>query len=288
MKLLHSITLLFVAGVLFSSCDIINPTELTPTYVQIDSFNFQDKDPEATGSISNEITAVWVYLDGNPLGVFDVPSTFPVLISKDSKLTVGPGVVYSGLKNYQALYPFYAFDTMTLKVNPGEVTNFKPKTNYVDGLNFPFKEDFEVGNKFVRLVPDYEQDTSLARTSDVDKVFEGGGSGYIYLDGAHPSCQMINNTAFKIPIGTTYLELDFKCSVPFEIGLFANRANGSQDYRYFQGFNPKNEWTKIYVALESYTNAFQGKEYLLMLKAVLPEGQANGYVLMDNLKIVTY
>ncbi|MEZ5018218.1 MAG: hypothetical protein R2800_14260 [Flavipsychrobacter sp.] len=288
MRIIYSIILLFVVGAFGSGCDIINPAEKTPTYVRIDSFAFEDANPSKTGSISNDISAVWVYLDSKPIGVFDVPSTFPVLLDRDSRLSIAPGVTYSGLKNYKALYPFYAFDTMTLKVDPGNVVTFNAKTKYVDGLNFIFKEDFEVGNKFDRLVPEEPLDTAMVRTADKDKVYEGGGSGYIYLDKAHTSSQMFNNTDIKIPIGESYLELDFKSSVQFEIGLYATLKSGSAAFQYFQGVYPNSNWTKLYVPLEAYTNTFQGVSYRLLIKATLPDGQKDGYVLLDNLKIVTY
>ncbi len=288
MKIIYHITVLLLLASAFSGCDVINPAEKVPTYVRIDSFKFEQTNPSKTGSISNDITAVWVYLNSKPIGVFDMPAQFPVLLDNDSRLSIAPGVTYSGLKNYQALYPFYTFDTMTLKPDPGNVVVFDANTRYSSGLNFPFKEDFEVGNKFDRAAPDEATDTSMVRTGDADKVFEGGGSGYIYLDQNHPSSQMVNNTSFAIPIGESYIELDYRCNVTFEIGLFAERSDGSVDYQYFQGVYPSSSWSKLYVPLETYTNTLQGRLYRVLIGTKLEDGQSNGYVLLDNIKVVTY
>ena len=122
-----------------------------------------------------------------------------------------------------------------------------------------------------------------------DKVFEGGGSGQIYLDENHLASECISNKVFDIPAGESFLELNYKCSVPFVVGLYNTLNNNVDVFEYLQtGVKPSDTWKKIYLELGSYTSKYPGKNYKLLIQAVLPEGQANGYVLLDNVKVVTF
>lgn len=272
----------------FSSCDIINPSEPTPTFVRIDSFSFSNPDPNRTGSGSHKITAVWVYQDNDALGVFDLPCTFPVLMDKKSVLSIAPGITYGGLKDYQAMYPFYAFDSMTVEPAPGETVVFNANTRYYDGVSFPYKEDFEIGNGFERADKNVVEDTSLVRTADADKVFEGGGSGYIYMDANHPSTEVVNTNAFNLGNGNAFIELNYKCSVGFLVGLRGTLQDDVTVYKYFHGVNANGNWNKMYIDIEPYIGELKALEYQVLIQSALPSGQSDGYILLDNIKVVTF
>lgn len=272
----------------FSSCDIINPSEPTPTFVHIDSFSFSNPDPNTTGSGSHKITAVWVYLNNKALGVFDLPCTFPVLMDKKSFLSIAPGVTYGGLKDFQALYPFYMFDSMTIEPAPGETIDLKAKTKYYNGLSFPYIENFDIGNGFERADKNAVEDTSLVRTSATDKVFEGDGSGYIYMDGVHPKTEIVNTTSFPIKTGNAFIELNYKCSVGFLVGLRGTLQDDVTVYKYFHGVNANGNWNKLYIDIEPYMGELQALKYQVLIRAELPEGQSDGYILLDNIKVVTF
>ena len=44
----------------------------------------------------------------------------------------------------------------------------------------------------------------------------------------------------------------------------------------------------MYVELGTYTGKYPGKDYKVLIKTSLPDGMSSGYVLIDNIKIVTY
>lgn len=283
--------LLFFVPVLLSvfGCNVINPAEPVPTYVKIDSVILDITDPSQQGSASHNITSVWIYYNNSPVGIFDLPCHVPVITEGETgKLSVIPGITLNGLVDLQPQYSFFTFDTLTLVSNPGNTVNFTPVTSYTAAADFPYKEDFEVGNSFLPFTPELTDDTSIRRTGDKSLVFEGGGSGYIELNSTYPYSESISNTGFPIAPGEAYLEINYKCSVPISVGLYNTLNSGLDIYEYFWTIKSTDTWKKMYVDLATYSGKYPGKDYKLMIKADLPEGQATGYVLIDNIKIVTY
>lgn len=281
----------YVAAILlccvWQSCNIINPAEKVPTYIRIDSITVKTDDYSRTGSPASKITSAWVYVDNSLVGVFDIPSTVPILIDKSAKVALAPGVDYSGFKNYVSTYPFYTFDTFYVSPSQGKAVQHSGAVKYSDASQFRWFGDFETGNKFQNVNADKDEDTSIVRVTESSKVFEGGASGYIYMDATHPSSENINTDDIKIPGGEAYLELNYKCNTPFVIGM-QTTTGGQVVYEYFTGIKANETWNKVYVGLSTFTGKYKGSAYHIMIKSVLEEGQSNGYVLLDNMKVVTY
>jgi hypothetical protein len=275
--------------ILLSACNIINPTENVPTYVKIDSVILDIDNPTLQGSAAHGITSIWIYYNNSPVGIFDIPCNVPVITEGErGTLSVAPGITLNGLVDLQPQYPFYSFDTITLNSIPGGTVNYTPTTSYTKAAKFPYKEDFEVSNSFVALTPELDNDTSISNTRDKALVFEGGGSGYIQLNTSYSFSESINTTGFPIPRGEAYLEINYKCSVPFEVGLYNTLNTGVDVYEYIMGIKASDTWKKMYVELGTYTGKYPGKDYKVLIKTSLPDGMSSGYVLIDNIKIVTY
>lgn len=278
----------WVCGV---GCNMINPAEKVPTYVSIDSFQFSNPNPSATGSASHNITSAWVYYKNSLVGVFDLPAKVPVITDGQGQILVVPGITFSGLKNYQQQYPFYTSDTITITPAEGKVLPLSPKTQYRNSAIVKWMENFDLSNPFIPVDEDNPYDTTIKKIDksvDPDKIFEGSGSGYIYLTKDKPSSESINNTGFPITKGEAYLELNCKSSVDFQVGLQTNAANGDIVYDYVLTIKATDTWKKLYVGLHAFVGQYNGKAYRVMVKAVLPDDQQNGYVLLDNLKVVSF
>lgn len=280
-QLLNKITLslsLLLSVVVWTGCEIVNPDETTPAFVHIDSFQFQGN--PALGTSSQKITSVWAYLNNVPLGAYELPATIPVVTSSAGKLTLLPSITYSGLQEFETMYPFFVSDTATIQ--PGARVTLTPKTSYFgDSLLNYWIADFDVANKFIRL----EGDTDIARVTDPSMVFEGAGSGYIHLKSPQTTTTVIANEAFTAR-GDAYLELNYKCSVPFVVGIATFDKDNQDVVKYLFGFNPRDTWNKVYVGLSSITDAYPNKPYFVFIKADL-EGKSEGYVLLDNIKSIS-
>lgn len=286
MRILTSVAAV-LACCLWQSCDIINPAEIVPTYVQIDSFVVTTDNPTTTGTVNHKITTAWVYFNSTPLGVYNIPGRIPIPADQAGSVQIGAGITFNGLGDYQIMYPFFTFDTFYLQPQPGKIINHIPKIQYSDASVFQWKEDFETGNTFIKANADNTQDTSIVRTSDKSMVFEGGGSGYIYMDSNHPTSICINNTNFPCKSGDAYLEFNYKCSVPFELHLQTTK-NGSIVLEPLAGVKANDKWNKFYVSLQKVVGTYNTNAYRVVVKTSLPDGQSNGYVLLDNFKVVSY
>ncbi len=278
---------LSVAGILGAGCNIINPAEKVPTYVHVDSFDFAINNAAKEGSARQQINCAWVYFDNQAIGVFDLPANIPILADGPGQVELIPGVTISGIKDYNTQYAFFKPATVDITNNPGGVINYTPKTSYLTDAVFQWKEDFETGNTFIPVNSELTTDSTVTRVTDNDKVYEGAASGYIYMDGTHYESENITNSSFPISQGRSFLEINYKCNTSFQVGL-QTTVGGAIQYEYIIGLKARDTWNKVYVDLSQFTSVYQGSSFRLMIKSGLDEGLSNGYVLIDNLKIISF
>lgn len=281
---------IFIALFFVSACNIINPKEQTPTYLHLEPFTFYNPDSNITGSSTFSAPVAYVYANDLPVGLFDLPCTAPILINKNAAIRIIPGVYNQGLKSYVFQYPFYRSDTTTLAFAPGKTQNYTPQTRYSTDLtstSFRFKVNFEEGLQFDFL----SGDTAITIENDPTKVLSGKHSGAIYLRTPQKYSENISINYFELPTTQCYLEIDYKSSLPFQIGLQGEDNSGNVLKEYLAGFYPKNEWGKIYLELGTFTttNSRFSKFYITIRSSLEDfEGKyTDGYVLIDNIKVIS-
>ena len=96
----------FFATLLFSSCELYNPSEPIPAYIHIEKFNLTT-DYATQGSNSHKITDAWVYVDDQLIGCFELPATFPVITEGTHKVKIVAGIKVNGIASNRGQYPFY-------------------------------------------------------------------------------------------------------------------------------------------------------------------------------------
>ena len=180
MRIIYFFHIIFLLFFSLESCDIINPDETIPATITIDSF-IVSSDILTQGSNSSKITDVWINIDGNLQGIYELPATFPVLETGDRALIIRAGIKNNGIAASREIYEFYNWEEMDITLTSGENKHITPQISYKDNLNFMLIEDFEdPGLKFVTTE---KSDTDLIH-SNID-VFEGYRSGMIVLDSNH-------------------------------------------------------------------------------------------------------
>jgi hypothetical protein len=277
MKQIRLFLLLTTIIIATQSCNIVNPAEPVPTYVHIDSFSFQQT--PNTGSTSHKITSVWVYFDNKTIGAFNLPCNIPIITSEPGLIMVRPGVTVDGVSDLQTPYFQYQNDTLTISPNPGKTINFYPKTHYnLDRLYGFINQDFESGNPFQKI----GGDTNLIATADTQFIFEGNYAGLITLDTQKYSVNLFQ-TSFTVK-GNPFIEIDYKNTAPFMIGLQTTNNSGQAIIQYIAGFNSKAFWNKAYISLVDFTNQYQNKEFRLVVYAYNASNNPT-YVALDNIKI---
>jgi len=275
----RNLLLLFLASVLVLGCNIVNPKEQIPTYLKIDSVAFTDG--------SHDITSAWVYYNNAPVGVFRLPATIPVLADKAGTITVGPGITYDGFQDQQSLYPFYVFDTFAITPDPGHVISHTPVSKYTAVTNFPWKENFESGADF-QAYDTSVSNNAISLITDPGMVYEGYGAGYIHVVSGDSVSESVSSRSIDIPQGQSFLEFDYKSTNSFIIGLAAYYGSGTPVLNYQIGLRTRNNWTKCYLGLEPVVSQYPGAVFYVIVKSTLDSGSHDGYVLLDNMKIVSY
>jgi hypothetical protein len=267
-----------------AGCEVINPREEIPTYIHIDSFRFVPRG-DTFGTSSHRISSVWVYLDNQPVGAFEMPVNVPLLLNGPGVVTIAPGIDYNGMKSFQYPYPFYSFDSLQLQPQPGKVVPFDAKTQYVNATRVVYNSNFDLGNPFTK----FNGDTTIMKTSTPEYVFEGGGAGFIYIDGPRKTSENISLDPFTASGGEqTFVEINYKGTLAFQVGVAAFFNNGDVKQEYIGGVYPRSEWNKIYLSLREFVTANQGGQFYLIIRAGTDDGESSGWVAIDNIKIVTF
>lgn len=266
-------------------CNVINPAEKQPTYIAIDSFDFQGN-TNITGSNSHRINSVFVFLNNQSVGIYDLPATFPVIMDKPGRLMFIAGVNYNGMRSYQLQYPFYLSDTVTLSpsTSAGETRHIVPVIHYNPAVKFSYMQDFE--NYLSAPFINAGSDTTFTVGSGAEAL--EGKFGLITLNSTQDSSVNITRDEYDMPANTDlYLEMDYKSNIPITIGL-QTLFDGDTKKAYIIGFNPRDTWGKVYVDLRTFVSTYQGGVYKLLIRAVRTSGVAEGKVMIDNLKIVHF
>ena len=87
-----------------------------PAYIEIKDFNYSDNSentkPYTLNYHSTKITDAWVTMDGQFLGVFEIPCIIPIHLANNLQSSlhsfdIYPGIKVNGISATRAQYPFY-------------------------------------------------------------------------------------------------------------------------------------------------------------------------------------
>lgn len=287
-KVLFSLLICGPFVILVNSCELINPAEDIPSFIHIDSIDINTNDPPATGSVSHKISDAWVYIDDELIGTFELPATVPILKEGAHRLMIRAGIKSNGIASTRPYYPFYEpviydnfklFKDSIIKITP------PPVTQYSDGAKIAWIEGFEDGG--VSLINAGDDTTSLYKTNDHSKVFEGNFSAYAKISPGDTSFFFRSTDTYKLPIsGYSYLELNYKNNNKFVVGLIAN-INGSSVTLPVLVLNRSENWNKIYINLTMMVyNYSTATDFYIFVGSVRESDVAEPLIYLDNLKLV--
>ncbi len=268
-------------------CNVINPKEEIPTYIQIDSVQLLPVAMQVHGSVSQKITDVWVYYNRELLGAYQLPAKVPVLAKDKGQLQVIGGVWDNGLSGTRAKYPFFTVDTFTFDAKPTETIKHTPvfyyRSNDTPSITY-FIEGFEQGNTFTHK----DGDTTFTKTNTPADVFEESWASKVELNETVKSFESITNQDFSLPPNREcYMELNYKSDIPFLIRMEILYQDTYLTTDII-GLNAKNNWTKIYINLKGFASTYQYGKFKIILKGNLPDGQSSAKTLIDNFKIIYF
>jgi len=270
------------------ACDDPEPL---PAYLHLEPFVIDEKG----GAGWQEITDGWLYVNNEFLGAYTLPATVPVLAEGECDILLFPGVKENGILATPNLYQFMDRYETTLTLNPPEITNIKPTTEYSATAIIPWGErgDFDASSDLQFVNRDSDDSTSFSLTSA--GAF-AGRSVLIQVDTGHPIIEIATE---KVPLPTTaekevWLELHHKNDMPFTLNLLSSTNNSSEFVQVVFLFNKSEDWNKIYINLTEFLVVSLQEEHRLDFRVSLPKDiqgkytQLAGKVMLDNIRLVHF
>ncbi len=280
------LSLVFVMTHLLS-CEIINPAEDIPMYIEIDSVNFST-DLLTEGTSSHKITDAWVYVNGDLIGMFEIPATVPVLASGNKNLTILAGIMDNGNSTTRENYPFYSSYNTTMAFAGQKNVKVTPVFTYRGDLTFEIIEDFELGVMFVNN----SGTAVMTNTKDSSLVFEGSRSAVVKLDDVNSVYEGITSDKYSLPGGSmpVYIELNYKCSQEFFFGLKVTPPASLPFQLFSHRVNTKSYWNKIYLNITDQVSTYNGTygpcEFQVLIRAEKFNSADTTFIYLDNVKLI--
>lgn len=272
-----------------------------PAYVRINGMALDPVESSLNGSRSSKISTVWVQLpNGTFAGAFSLPCSFPVLLDEGfHTIKLYPGVNTNGMAAFRSQYDFYQEVSVGANFKPGQETVLKSPgdsvvwTQYDEGVTVSVLEDFE-GAGF-GFEPVATSDTFWVRTFRPDLIFpapfneNNSASGWVRLGPDGAWFEVWSADAFELPKGgkNVYVELNYKTTVPFTVGVYAYRPSGIEQ-KPTATVLPKDEWNKIYINLMTEVSGTPDAESFKLFigsKKSVANGKTDS-IFLDNIKLV--
>lgn len=278
------IYLLLLLPVLFS-CIKNNPD---PSWIKINKFTLVENPntQDSEGVLTENITDAWVYVDNELMGVFELPCTIPVLKSGSAEIRVYPGIRNNGISATKKVYPFLNFHTTYAELIKNETVTVNPITSYKNATHF-WIEDFE---GVVKINEGNPSPASILVQSNDNNTNQ---YGRVFLNASQNAWAAYTTEELTFPLGSeVYLEIDYYNTNNLVTGLLINKADGSTLNNLNIQLNAQSDselkWKKIYIDLKEVVSNSQGIGFLQTFQAALDDGNSEGIILLDNIKVVHY
>jgi len=266
------------------SCQKWDKEEAIPSYIRIVNANISTN-YSTQGSNSCKIADIWVNIDGNRQGTYEIPTLFPVLATGKHNITLRAGIKVNGISASRIIYPFYNVLNIDTILPEGNILTLSPIFTYKTETVFGWKEDFQ-GNGF-SLDRDAESDTLLYTISDS----VGNKVGKFSIDAIRQRFYYKSADAFTLPKNGTaiFLEFDYRCNHPFSVGLIINKLQSSIVTPVLI-LNPHpNTFNHIYVDFSYIVNQnVDAIDFNVIFQCNIQEGYTQGDIEIDNIKLLHF
>lgn len=261
-----------------------------PYYLQLQSF-YLDADTTLQGTKRQLFQDVWVFVNGNLQGVYELPAKFPVIGEGNQQITLFPGIKVNGLHGERSAYPMTkALDTL-ISVEPNKTYTLTGKSVYYPGINIHWIENFE-GAGFSLKGSGMNNVDTLISSGQVDSAFEGK-SGFWKMEPGK-FLEFANRDALKLPGGgvETFMEFHYRGSAPFAVGFYQETAlGGIVKYPSIVTFYPSLTWKKAYLRctdeITAQMTSHAGTTGFKMFFTSLNSSDKDLYLWVDNIKMLS-
>jgi hypothetical protein len=275
---------------IFAGCSSLDSKDQLPTFIEIKTYRLANSNGQTIEG--DGISELWVYANGDIVGIYDTIARIPVLEEGSTDITVFAGIKNNAMGMNRIRYPFYnAFDT-TLTLVPGETIEIKPEFSYVSLAAMDESRDFESGNYF-------EQGTAnegaLTVINDPAVAIQGNRCGKATLNSSQSHMEFVDGNHLALTAGNTaFLEMNYSCNNTFSVGLYAvyDGVPRKQPILYLvpttsnSGDAP--EWNKVFIDLGMMASQNVYADYFMIYVESDKLESTTPTVYLDNLKIVNW
>lgn len=282
---------------IFSNCSKEQFNAERPSYLHISSINLQTE--VFQGTDSHKITDAWVNMDGQFLGVFELPATIPILAEGFHDFTIYPGIKANGISATRIRNPFLgvcvlnsiepntpSLDTNRIHLYRDQVVSVNATTYYSAETEFLMIEDYE--DDEAALVLSLGEDSSDVMINS-EVFLEGDNSSLVVtLDAENPFFEMLSSELVSLDklYKPTMLELNYRCDQSFKVGLVV-KSPASDFLRRYESLqvNPSIDWNKIYVHMTNQVVlANSSDEFGIYIRAHMSDTSETASFHFDNIK----
>lgn len=273
-----------------SACDLINPEEAFPAYITINKAEVKiSKGSNFTSEVG--VKDIWVERGDEFLGIYQIPSTFPVYPNDRREFFVWGGIFNNGLSASRARYPFWKPVSYDLDLMSLDTVNLSPTFEYFSDtlLAMPFVESFEgASTKFA-------DNSSGANTVQLRRsnlmAFQGNRSGHArFTAGVASSFEVVSGDFFVLPQGASndvYAEITYKNNIPFSVGVKYASAFEVGERSDGLSFNSNMEWNTIYIHLKPLIQAVPSPSAFGLFIRAQSNGE-EGDIFLDNIRVIHF
>ncbi len=280
--------------VVISSCEKFKGDQTIPSYISIDTFVLENNPLIEEGTLSQDIHDIWIFVDDQTIGPFELPAIVPVLESGKHKLTVLPGILYSGMSGTRGPYPFMKPNIVSdYNLFVDSVQKLIPVTSYNENTYFAWDEYFE--SIYISLQATNHSDTSLLFLEhDPPDPLLGTASGIGYLNDSIRILECATNVLSGEHIdlpgngAPVFLELDYNINNPLVVGIFVYEFGNKITQHPVVVINPSDgKWKKMYVNLSAAISGFTQADFFnIFIRSDKIEGGPDPIIMVDNFKLI--
>ncbi|MEJ2593938.1 MAG: hypothetical protein P8100_02135 [bacterium] len=274
--------------VAFTGCYKFEGSQTVPAYLKIDTVSINTYYPDQ-GTRSHKITDVWIYVNDNIVGAYELPANFPVLAEGLNKLEIRPGIKLNGISSTRVPYPFYepiVYEDFQFVTDSTQVIHH-PVADYYGNLVFAWMEDFEGAGLSLEENP--ASDTVIVRViRENSPEPETKYAGAIFLTDENPIYSAASYNAYEMPRqgSPVLMELEWKSDNYLNTGLLIRDPGGYVKVPLLI-LKHAEEWNKIYINLGPNLSLHpQASEYRVYLEAGIDSDKDFSTIYIDNIKVI--
>jgi len=274
--------LTIIASLSLSTCMLVDNFDDEPMYLEIQDISFSSDNPEIAEN--DNITDVWVFIDGVSRGVQPLPAIIPVLGDQDVEVALFAGIRESGQLFVANQYPFYDRLDLNIPFQPGVTIPVDFETNYVAGSMIALNDNFEGQTEFS---VDFDGDLNSTIDFSSDTPF-GEFAGRI--DVTSDNSDFIQGTGAVFDTGNfgnreVFLEMDHNNDVGFVIGIAGISGSVGLQLPVINLF-PNDDWEKLYINLGNILNLEAIEQFQVFIAGDRTGG--SGTILVDNIRLLHF